>query len=216
MTTGNLLNTQIEVKIWIKCLSKHYVWWIKVLQQYCPLQSSIISNTVYCSSTFCGVNFSRAVQPSNPGDTSGIVKLFPPFSLMSTSSCSGCQFWFLIILNGGYEATPLQVVRIPLLVGWSILCQGGRQVLSFLLTWGYLPLSPSPLFGLVNHDPVWWVVIFILRFTIHQHQQALMSFPLPHIHVPSEVHSHITLPKVFTHLYWMLQWMSMTEVVTSH
>ena len=58
--------------------------------------------------------------------------------------------------------------------------------------------------------------LFVLGFTICQCQWALMSFPLLHIHVPSEVHGHITLPKVFTNLWWMLQWMSMAEVVTSH
>ena len=31
-----------------------------------------------------------------------------------------------IVFDGGYEATPLQAVRVPLPVGGSILCQGGR------------------------------------------------------------------------------------------
>ena len=42
-----------------------------------------------------------------------------------------------------------------------------------------------------------------------------MSFPLPHVCVLSEVYGHITLPKVFTHLLWMLWWTSMAEVITS-
>ena len=100
---------------------------------------------------------------------------------------------------------PLQVARVPLLVGGSIPHQRGRQALSFLLTWGYLPVSlPLVLFGLAYHDPVLWVVTFIVGFTICQHQWALMSFPLPYVCAPSEVCSHITLPQVFTHLLWML------------
>ena len=47
-------------------------------------------------------------------------------------------------------------------------------------------------------------------------QKALTLFPLPHVCAPSKVHSHFTLPKVFTHLWWMLQWMSTAEVITSH
>ena len=31
-----------------------------------------------------------------------------------------------------------------------------------------------------------------------------------------KVHGHITLPTVFSHLVWMLWWMSMAEVITSH
>ena len=54
-------------------------------------------------------------------------------------------FLIFVISNGGYEATPLQAVRIPLLVGRSILHQRGRQMLSFLMTWGYY-LFQSPLF----------------------------------------------------------------------
>ena len=54
----------------------------------------------------------------------------------------------LVIFDGGYEATPLQVVGIPLVVGGSILCQRGRQALSFLLTWGVLAHFTPPLFCL--------------------------------------------------------------------
>ena len=46
---------------------------------------------------------------------------------------------------------------------------------------GYLPISlPLVLFGLAYHDPVLWVVAFIVGFTICQHQWALMSFPPPY------------------------------------
>ena len=42
-----------------------------------------------------------------------------------------------------------------------------------------------------------------------------MSFPQPNGPVPLDVNSHVMLPVVFTHLLWMLWWMSMVEVVTS-
>ena len=54
-----------------------------------------------------------------------------------------------VIFNGGYEATPLQVLRVPLLVGRSILHQGGRQVLSLVpLDMGGTYPFHSPLFCL--------------------------------------------------------------------
>ena len=40
--------------------------------------------------------------------------------------------FIFIIFNGGYEATPLQAVKVPLLEGGSILHQRGRQVLSLV------------------------------------------------------------------------------------
>ena len=90
-----------------------------------------------------------------------------------------------------------------------------------------MPVLPSPwdggvpthytpsLFGFANHCPGLWVVISILGSTICWCQWALTSLPPPHIHVHSDLHSHITLPKVFTHLQWMLQLMSMVEALTS-
>ena len=115
------------------------------------------------------------------------------------------SFLVFVISNGGYEATPLQAVCVPLLVGRSIPHQRGRQALSFLLTQGLLTCFTPPfvMFGLAYHDPVLWVVTFIMGFTICQHQWALMSFPLPYVCVPSEVCSHITLPEVFTCPQWM-------------
>ena len=53
-------------------------------------------------------------------------------------------FLVFIVSSGGYEATPLQVARVPLLVGRSIPHQRGRQVLSFLLTWGLLTHFTPP------------------------------------------------------------------------
>ena len=122
------------------------------------------------------------------------------------------------ISNGGYEATPLQVARVPLSVGGSIPHQRGRQMLLLLLTQGVLThfTPPFVLFGLAYHDPVLWVATFTVGFTIWQCQWALMLFPPPYVHVPSEVCSHITLPEVFTHPQWMLQSRSTAEVATSH
>ena len=57
--------------------------------------------------------------------------------------------FILVIFIGEYEATPLQVARVPLMVGGSILCQRGRQVLSFVpLHTGATYLFHSPLFCL--------------------------------------------------------------------
>ena len=138
------------------------------------------------------------------------------------SSCSDCQLWFLhwlqffIIFNREYEAAPLWLVRVPHLVGGSILHQGGRCMLAPPPDMeGYLLSSLPSLFGLACHDPVWWLATSILGFTICQHQWALMSLPPPDVHVPFDVYCHIMLPKVFTHLWWMLQQMSMVKAVTS-
>ena len=57
------------------------------------------------------------------------------------------SFSLFVISHGGYEATPLQAVRVPLLVGRSILHQRGRQML-FFLTWGLLTHFIPPCFCL--------------------------------------------------------------------
>ena len=65
--------------------------------------------------------------------------------------------FILVIFIRGYEATHLQMARVPLMVGGSIPCQRGRQVLSFVpLDMGvtYLFHSPLVLFGLAYCDPV--------------------------------------------------------------
>ena len=66
------------------------------------------------------------------------------------------SFFIFIISNEGYEATPLQVARVPLLVGRSILHQRGRQMLSFFLTQGLLTYFTPPYFtfGFAYCDPV--------------------------------------------------------------
>ena len=125
-----------------------------MLQQYCLLQSlfllTILSITVW---SFEGCGIPRLFNPVAQVTLRGFFQLVP-ISWRGMSSCSGCQSWFSLLIsfsvlsNGGYEATPLQVERVPLLVGGSILHQTGRQVLSFLLTWGVLTHFTPPLFCL--------------------------------------------------------------------
>ena len=91
------------------------------------------------------------------------------------------NFHFFIIFNGGYKATPLQVARVPLLVGESIPCQRCRQALSFLLTWGYLPVLlppcsvwpclpwPSSMSGCIGH----WVHYVLASMDIDVFPSAL-------------------------------------------
>ena len=68
---------------------------------------------------------------------------------------------------------------------------------------GYLPGSLFPCLAL-------------LAMTQFSEQPCpLISFPPPDVHVPSTVYCHITLPKVFTHLQWMLWQMSMVKSITS-
>ena len=57
-------------------------------------------------------------------------------------------FSIFVISHGGYEATPLQAARVPLLVGRSILHQRGRQMLLIFLTWGLLTCFTPPFFCL--------------------------------------------------------------------
>ena len=54
-------------------------------------------------------------------------------------------FLIFIISNGGYEATPLQAAKVPLMVGRSTPHKRGRQMLSFLLTQGLLTHFTPPL-----------------------------------------------------------------------
>ena len=142
---------------------------------------------------------------------------------MSTSSCSGCwvvTVWlvstpvFVVVINSGTNRVwshPSRVARVPLHMGGSIPHQGGRCLLIPLPNMeGYLPIT-SLKFVLANHDPVPWVVALVLRFTIWWHLWAVMSFPQPNVHVPFDVYSHVTLPVVFCHPLWMLQWASMVE-----
>ena len=131
-----------------------------MLQLYCLLQSFIINNTVDCSSEFEGGDILRLFKPLARVKLREFIQ-FPPFLGGAHSHALAVDSGFFIIFvffisNGGYEATPLQAVRVPLLVGGSIPHQGGRQMLSFLLTQGVLThfIPPFVMFGLPYHDTV--------------------------------------------------------------
>ena len=110
---------------------------------------------------------------------------------------------------------PIYSWGVPHLVCGSIPHQQGRcTLISAPDKEGYLPGSLPPLFDLASHDWVWWVAMFILGFTIHWYQWALMSFHPLDAHVPSNVYCHLTLPKVFTHFQWMLWQTSTVEAIT--
>ena len=196
--------------------------WVKSLNKRC------FNNTVYCSPlitilsiavwSFCvGLRvFNSVTQVTLRGFTlrgfvwpSGLPPCFSKEHILMLwlSILVSWLVSILVIFDGGHEATPVQPVMVPLLVGWSIPCQRGRKVLSFipLDTGGTHPFHyPIVLFGFAYCDPVLWVVAFIIGFTICQHQWAPTLLPPPYVHVPSEVCSHITLPVVFTHPLWML------------
>ena len=143
---------------------------------------------------------------------------------VDTSSCPGyclvlvfLLFWQLSCsVQWGYKATFLPVARVPLHMGGSTPHQRGRhQLIHPLDMEGYFPVTP-PLFGLANHNPVPWVVLSVVGFTIQWHLQGRTSFPWPNMDVPSNAYAYCTLPSVLTHLQWMLWWTSTVEVVTSH
>ena len=123
-----------------------------MVQLYCPLQSFIINNTVYWSSVFHGGNLLGWLNPVNQVMPQGLSNC-PPFLFEEHI----LVLWLLILvpwlilvfsflLDGGYEATPLQMARVPLLVGWSILHQGGRLTLSFLWHGGTYPFHSPPFY----------------------------------------------------------------------
>ena len=65
------------------------------------------------------------------------------------------------------------------------------------------------------HDSVLWVVVAAIQSAIWWHLWVEMSIPPPNVCNPVDIHAHYTLPGIFTHLQWMLQQMSMGEVVAS-
>ena len=163
----------------------------------------------------------RPVPPSELGDTLGIVQLSPLFIWGACTHVPAVNSGFLA--SFGFSSFWMEGMKPPIYGQWGSLfwwvevfhireadwCHhsswhGGTYPFhSSLFVWP-CQLWPSLVSG---HIFLW--------FTICQYQWTLTSFPPLHICVPSEVHSHITLPKVFSHLLWMLQWMSMAEVVTS-
>ena len=105
--------------------------------------------------------------------------LIPWLSILDSS------FPILVISNGGYEATPLQTVRVPLLVGRSILHQRGRQTLLFFQTQGLLTHFTHPLFlfGVAYHDPI--LSIGCIPLGVH-YPPASMGIDI----IPSTLHTH--------------------------
>ena len=113
-----------------------------MLQQYCLLHS-FNNNTVYCSSKFAWVlRVLNSIPSLTPRGlyTLGVflvIWLTPLFFeehvlMLWLSILVSWLISILVIFIGGYEATPLQVARVSLLVGRSIPCQRGGQVLSLI------------------------------------------------------------------------------------
>ena len=180
----------------------------------------IDNNTVYHSSRFCGGDNLRAIQPSDLGDTLRVIQPHPIF--WWAHPMLGCWFWvFLLILVfhclwWRLWSHPSSGSKGPSSCGWEYSASRRK-----------MPVLPSPQCGgvLICFTPhlIWpcqpWPSLvsghIYLGFTICQHQWALTSLPPLHIHVPSDVHSHITIPKVFTHPWWVLWLTSMVEAITS-
>ena len=96
---------------------------------------------------------------------------------------------------------------------FSVKVDDGR--LSKNLTWrGAYPFHA--LNSLATVDPVLWVVMVVIQFTIWWHLWPETSIPLPNAHDPVDIHFHYMLPEVFTHPQWMLWQTSMGEVIASH
>ena len=184
-----------------------------MFQQYCLLQS-FDNNTVHHSSNTLNTLrvFNSITQAMLRGITlRGFIWLTPLFLWRACPHALAVSSGFLVKLH--FSLLQWRVWNHlstgsegPFTGGWGIPCQRGRQVLSFF-SWhgGCLPISlPFVLFGLAYHYPVSWVVTFVIRFTICQHQWALTLLPPPYVCVPSKVCNHITLPVVFTHPLWTL------------
>ena len=148
-----------------------------------------------------------------------------PF-LVSMSSCSGCHAVPVFLDSGFWSRCCLvqcnEDIKPPFdwWQGSSLYGQeystSGRGMLVCPSSWHGGVLTHYTPHAWSCCDPVLWVVALILGFTICWHLRAMMSFPQPNACVPSNIYSHITLPEVFTHLQWMLQWTSTVEVITSH
>ena len=149
---------------------------------------------------------------------------------MSRSSFSGC--WaILVFLDSGFCSghwliwynegikPPFNWQQGSLFIWVGVLCIRGRkcQLIPPPDTEGYLPVIPS-MFGLANHDPVLWVVVSFLGFTIQWHLQAVTSFPWPNVHVPSDVYTQIFTSHYLgsSPIFSGCSGGSMIEVITSH
>ena len=56
----------------------------------------------------------------------------------------------------------------------------------------------------------------VIQSTIQWHLWAEMCIPPSNAHNPVDIHAHYTLPEVFTHPQWMLQWTTIGEAIASH
>ena len=98
----------------------------------------------------------EGIQPSTCFDTKGVLHfggmfghlVHPPFSLKSSSSCSGCQFWFHEQLSSSEEGIKPSLYRWQGSLFWWVGVFHVREVdrcsLWFLLTCGVLPISLLP------------------------------------------------------------------------
>ena len=160
-----------------------------MLQQYCLLQFFISNNTVYCSLKLSG-DIPRLFNLVAWVTLRGFIWP-PPLSWSSMSSWSGCLFRFPVSFS--FSLSSMEGMKPPPYrwqgsffwwVGVFCIREEDRHCHS---SWhgGTCPFhSPFVLFDLAYHDPVPWVVAFIMGFTICQHQWALTLFPLPYVHVP--------------------------------
>ena len=157
-----------------------------MLQQYCLLQSSIINNTVYCSSAFCGGNFNfEACSTQWTRWHLGGCPTVPLFSIWGAHPHAlAVNSGFLA--NFGFSSFWTEGMKPPF-YGWqgslfwwvgvfhireadwchhSSWHRGTYPFHSPLFVWPCQPW-PSSVSGCI-----------LLGFTICQHQWALTSFPL--------------------------------------
>ena len=169
---------------------------------------------------FCGVVFSGLFNPVTWVTPWGLSNCSPLFVWQACSQALAVDSGFLA--NSGFSSFWMEGMKPPLYGQWGSLFwwvgvfyvrEGDGTAIPPDM--GVLPISLFPCLALSTMTQFRWVVVFFLGFTVCQHQWALMSFPPLHVHAPSEVHGHITLPKVFTHFQWTLQWTFTAKVITS-
>ena len=137
------------------------------------------------------------------GISQGSMYTPPPFVLSSMTLCTAI-----------YSLAAWKGIMPPffnwcryLSVGRSILHQCGRPIGLSLQHIGYLPVSLPPISFIWPCLPWPSSVSGSIPLLVHYPpvSMGIDVIPLPHIHVPSEVCSQITLPVIFTHPQWTLQ-----------
>ena len=128
------------------------------------------------------------------------------------------QSWFLVVPCRWVEG-----IKPPLcwwqgsLYDWvGVFCikVGDNGSLKNLTWWAAFPFH-TPQWS-CHCDSVLWVVMAAIQSAIWWHLQAETSIPLPNACDPVDIHTHYTLPEVFTCPQWMLWWTSTGEVVACH